>query len=75
MFVSALVISSSPGNAVIDQSGPIWGLDKENLLRGCYRPSGHPRFWYTGGGVYAARPGSKTLALCIKAQELELWEV
>ena len=30
------------GNAVIDRTGEVWGLDDEGELRGCYRPSGQP---------------------------------
>lgn len=30
------------GDATIDRVGPVWGLDEEGELRGCYRPTGHP---------------------------------
>ncbi|KAJ7595852.1 FAD/NAD-P-binding domain-containing protein [Mycena floridula] len=63
------------GDDVIDQSGPIWGLDEENQIKGCYRPSGYPGFWYAGGAFHTARAESKTLALAIKAQELGYWKV
>ncbi|KAJ7591775.1 hypothetical protein C8J56DRAFT_931702 [Mycena floridula] len=63
------------GDDVIDQSGPLWGVDKENVVQGCHRPSGHPGFWYTGGGFDSGRNGSKILALAIKAQELGYWKV
>ncbi|KAJ7572838.1 dimethylaniline monooxygenase [Mycena floridula] len=63
------------GDDVIDQGGPIWGLDEENLIRGCYRTSGYPGFWYAGGGFDTGRTGSKALALSIKAQELGYWKV
>ncbi|KAJ7599582.1 FAD/NAD-P-binding domain-containing protein [Mycena floridula] len=63
------------GDDVIDQGGPVWGLDKENNVKGCYRPTGHPGFWYAGGGFNAGRDSSKTLALSIKAQELGYWIV
>ncbi|KAJ7577527.1 FAD/NAD-P-binding domain-containing protein [Mycena floridula] len=63
------------GDDVIDQGGPLWGLDKESIVQGCYRPSGHPGFWYTGGGFDSGRNGSKILALAIKAQELGYWKV
>ncbi|KAJ7591716.1 dimethylaniline monooxygenase [Mycena floridula] len=63
------------GDDVIDQGGPIWGLDEENLIRGCYRTSGYPGFWYAGGGFDTGRTDSKALALSIKAQELGYWKV
>ncbi|KAJ7589556.1 FAD/NAD-P-binding domain-containing protein [Mycena floridula] len=62
------------GDEVIDRAGPLWGLDEENLIKGCYRPSGYPGFWYTGGGFDTGRVGSKMLALSIKAQELGVLE-
>jgi hypothetical protein len=30
------------GEETIEQTGPVWGLDHEGEVRGCYRPSGHP---------------------------------
>jgi len=30
------------GEETIERTGPVWGLDHEGELRGCYRPSGHP---------------------------------
>jgi len=29
-------------DAVIDQTGPLWGIDEEGELKGCYRASGYP---------------------------------
>ncbi|KAJ7870477.1 hypothetical protein B0H14DRAFT_2571277 [Mycena olivaceomarginata] len=29
-------------DAVIDQTAPLWGIDEEGELRGCYRSSGSP---------------------------------
>lgn len=30
------------GVEAISRTGPVWGLDEEGELRGCYRPTGHP---------------------------------
>lgn len=30
------------GDEALDRVGPVWGIDKEGELRGCYRPTGHP---------------------------------
>jgi hypothetical protein len=30
------------GDAVIDQTRQVWGVDEEGELNGCYGPSGHP---------------------------------
>ena len=30
------------GDETIDRTGPVWGLDEEGEVYGCYRPSGHP---------------------------------
>jgi len=63
------------GEETIERTGPVWGLDDEGELRGCYRPSGHPGLWYGMGDFYHARFFSKQLALEIKAIELGLMNV
>lgn len=30
------------GADVIDQTDPMWGMDEEGEVLGCYRPSGYP---------------------------------
>ncbi|KAF7362792.1 Flavin-binding monooxygenase [Mycena venus] len=60
------------GDAVIDQTTTVWGVDEEGEINGCYRPSGYPGLWYAGGGFDASRFYSKQLALEIKAIELGL---
>ncbi|KAF7362786.1 Flavin-binding monooxygenase [Mycena venus] len=60
------------GDAVIDQTTRVWGVDEEGEINGCYRPSGHPGLWYAGGDFVTSRFYSKQLALEIKAIELEL---
>ncbi|KAJ7148103.1 FAD/NAD-P-binding domain-containing protein [Mycena crocata] len=59
---------------VIDQTSPLWGVDKEGELRGCYRASGHPGLWFTAGNFAVSRFYSKQLALEIKAIELGLYK-
>ncbi|KAJ7128667.1 FAD/NAD-P-binding domain-containing protein [Mycena epipterygia] len=60
------------GDATIDQTSRVWGIDEEGELNGCYRPSGHPGLWYTAGDFGISRFYSKQLALEIKAIELGL---
>ncbi|KAF7342826.1 hypothetical protein MSAN_01998600 [Mycena sanguinolenta] len=59
-------------DAVIDQTSPLWGLDEEGELNGCYRSSGHPGLWFVAGNFAVSRFFSKQLALQIKAIELGL---
>ncbi|KAJ7784755.1 FAD/NAD-P-binding domain-containing protein [Mycena metata] len=58
------------GDAVMDQTGPVWGVDEEGEIRGCYHASGHPGLWFAGGNFVTSRFYSKQLALQIKATEL-----
>ncbi|KAF7323222.1 Flavin-binding monooxygenase [Mycena chlorophos] len=60
------------GDAIIDQVGPVWGLDSEGELQGCYRRAGHPGLWFAGGEFYLSRAFSKRMALEIKAMQLGL---
>ncbi|KAJ6622294.1 FAD/NAD-P-binding domain-containing protein [Mycena sp. CBHHK59/15] len=63
------------GDSVIDQTGPVWGIDEEGEIRGCYHASGHPGLWFAGGNFVTSRFYSKQLALQIKAVELGLMKV
>ncbi|KAF7353744.1 Flavin-containing monooxygenase YUCCA9 [Mycena venus] len=49
------------GDEAIDRVGPVWGLDEEGELRGCYRPTGHPGLWFAAGEFAVSRPFSKQL--------------
>ncbi|KAF7350593.1 Flavin-binding monooxygenase [Mycena sanguinolenta] len=60
------------GDAVMDQTSAVWGVDEEGEIKGCYRPSGHPHLWFAGGDFVTSRFYSKQLALEIKAIELGL---
>ncbi|KAF8911306.1 FAD/NAD-P-binding domain-containing protein [Mucidula mucida] len=55
------------GDEIIDRTGQVWGLDEEGELKGVYRPSGYPGFWYAGGDLPHARFFSKRLAIELKA--------
>ncbi|KAJ7205782.1 hypothetical protein GGX14DRAFT_397480 [Mycena pura] len=56
---------------VIDRTSPVWGIDEEDELRGCYRSSGQPHLWFAAGNFAISRFFSaKQLALKIKAIEL-----
>jgi cation diffusion facilitator CzcD-associated flavoprotein CzcO len=60
------------GDSVADRCSEVWGLDDEGEIRGLYRPSGHPNFWFMGGPLLGARIYSKYLALQILGTELGL---
>ncbi|KAJ6549828.1 FAD/NAD-P-binding domain-containing protein [Mycena capillaripes] len=60
------------GDAVMDQTSVVWGVDEEGELNGCYCSSGHPGLWYAAGDFGISRFYSKQLALEIKAIELGL---
>jgi cation diffusion facilitator CzcD-associated flavoprotein CzcO len=57
------------GEESIDRLSPVWGLDEEGEINGLWRPTGHPKLWFTGGGFWQTRVGSKLLALQIKASQ------
>ncbi|KAJ7242573.1 hypothetical protein B0H12DRAFT_1236708 [Mycena haematopus] len=47
---------------------PVWGLDTEGEVRGCWRPSGHDRIWFHGGELQTMRYYGKFLAMQIAAE-------
>ncbi|KAF8204468.1 hypothetical protein K438DRAFT_1819954 [Mycena galopus ATCC 62051] len=47
---------------------PVWGLDAEGEVRGCWRPSGHDHIWFHGGELQTMRYYAKFLALQIAAE-------
>ncbi|KAJ5937954.1 hypothetical protein N7454_004296 [Penicillium verhagenii] len=57
------------GDEIADRCHDVWDLDNEGELRGMWRPSGHPGFWYFGGNLALCRIYSKFLAFQIKAVE------
>lgn len=55
------------GDEVADRVGDVWGFDEEGEVRGLWRRSGHPGFWFHGGNLAMCRYFSRILALQIKA--------
>ncbi|KAJ7144850.1 hypothetical protein C8R43DRAFT_1130275 [Mycena crocata] len=47
---------------------PVWGLDAEGEVRGCWRPSGHDHIWFQGGELQTMRYFGKFLALQVAAE-------
>ncbi|KAJ6611488.1 hypothetical protein B0H10DRAFT_2224004 [Mycena sp. CBHHK59/15] len=47
---------------------PVWGLDAEGEVRGCWRPSGNDHIWFQGGELQTMRYYGKFLALQIVAE-------
>ncbi|KAK1760183.1 hypothetical protein QBC47DRAFT_312488 [Echria macrotheca] len=60
------------GDAVADRIHDVWGWDEEGEMRGIWRDSGHPGFWFHGGNLAMCRYYSRVLALQIVAR-LEGW--
>ncbi|KAJ5658508.1 uncharacterized protein N7484_002157 [Penicillium longicatenatum] len=60
------------GDKIADRCQDVWDLDNEGELRGMWRPSGHPGFYYFGGNLALCRIYSKFLAFQIKAVETGL---
>ncbi|KAK7415662.1 hypothetical protein QQX98_005694 [Neonectria punicea] len=65
-----LVVQDLFGPDVASQVDDFWGLDDEGELKGAFKSSGHPAFWYHGGAVGQARYMSRFIALQIKAKLL-----
>ncbi|KIY01266.1 uncharacterized protein Z520_02818 [Fonsecaea multimorphosa CBS 102226] len=65
-----LLVAELLGTDTAAQVQDFWGLDAEGELRGAFKPSGHPAFWYTGGAIGQARYMSRHIALQIKAKVL-----
>ncbi|KAJ7925056.1 FAD/NAD-binding domain-containing protein [Mycena leptocephala] len=61
------------GDAVIDQTTTVWGVDEEGEINGCYRPSGYPGLWYAGGDSFRQASACKELSfsalLCASIDE------
>ncbi|KAL8940157.1 MAG: hypothetical protein Q9216_002975 [Gyalolechia sp. 2 TL-2023] len=63
------------GREVAERVGDVWGFDEEGETRGMWRRSGHPGFWFFGGGLGLCRFYSRLLALQIKAIEIGLFKL
>ncbi|KAK7054240.1 hypothetical protein R3P38DRAFT_2856057 [Favolaschia claudopus] len=57
------------GDELTDRCKPIWGLDAEGEIQGCWRDTGLPGLWYMMGNLAYCRFHSKHVALQIKAME------
>jgi putative flavoprotein involved in K+ transport len=55
------------GQAVADRVGPIAGLDQEGEWANVWRQTAQRGLWFNGGGINQVRPGSRVLALLVKA--------
>ena len=49
------------GEEFVEQTPHVWDLDEEGEVRGVYRPTGQPGFWYVAGDFSSARRFSKRL--------------
>ncbi|KZP29876.1 FAD/NAD(P)-binding domain-containing protein [Athelia psychrophila] len=61
------------GDKVASECTPIWGLDAEGELQGCWREFGVPNLWYMSGGLGQCRFHSKHVALQIKAMQAGIY--
>ncbi|KAJ7094555.1 hypothetical protein B0H15DRAFT_127960 [Mycena belliarum] len=57
------------GDELTEKCKPIWGLDEEGEIQGCWRDLGIPGLWYMMGNLAYCRFHSKHVALQIKAME------
>ncbi|TFK70711.1 FAD/NAD(P)-binding domain-containing protein [Pluteus cervinus] len=62
-------IRSICGEDILNRCKPVWGLDAEGELNGCWRDLGLKGLWYMIGNLALARFHSKHVALQIKALE------
>ncbi|WP_132992955.1 flavin-containing monooxygenase [Gordonia zhaorongruii] len=53
------------GADLADRCGPVWGLDDEGEVRGVWRRTAQPGFWFSGGNLGFARFYNRYLALAI----------
>ncbi|KAF5371804.1 hypothetical protein D9758_003455 [Tetrapyrgos nigripes] len=63
------VIGLVCGEEITKRVKPIWGLDSEAEIRGCWRDLGVPGLWFMAGNFALSRFYSKHIALQIKAME------
>ncbi|KAJ7068507.1 hypothetical protein C8F01DRAFT_1247008 [Mycena amicta] len=61
------------GDNIADKCKPIWGLDAEGEIQGCWRDLGIPGLWYMMGNLAYCRFHSKHVALQIKAMEEKIF--
>ncbi|KAF7302875.1 hypothetical protein MKEN_01249700 [Mycena kentingensis (nom. inval.)] len=56
------------GDEVAGILEPVWGLDREGEVRGCWKPSGHDKIWFHGGELQTMRYYGRFLAMQIVAE-------
>ncbi|KAJ6515648.1 hypothetical protein C8R45DRAFT_957213 [Mycena sanguinolenta] len=57
------------GDELADKCKPIWGLDEEGEINGCWRDLGIPGLWYMMGNLAYCRFHSKHIALRLSFHE------
>ncbi|KAF8884029.1 FAD/NAD-P-binding domain-containing protein [Infundibulicybe gibba] len=62
------------GDDVTDRCSPIWGLDEEGEINGCWRDMGVKGLWSMMGNLAYCRFHSKHVALQIKAMEVGVFD-
>lgn len=55
------------GDEVAERVGPVWGFDKDNVMRNMWRRTPQDGLWLMGGAIIEARLYSRFLALEIRA--------
>ncbi|MGO3327342.1 flavin-containing monooxygenase [Gordonia sp. (in: high G+C Gram-positive bacteria)] len=58
------------GDDLAQTCGPVWGLDDEGEVRGVWRRTEQPGFWFAGGNLGFARMYNRYLALAIGQDHL-----
>ncbi|KAK4204628.1 putative monooxygenase [Triangularia verruculosa] len=56
------------GDEVADRVDDVWGWDSEGEMKGLWKGTGHPGFWFHGGNLALTRYFSRVTALQIKAR-------
>ncbi|KAK4175200.1 putative monooxygenase [Triangularia setosa] len=56
------------GDEVADRVDDVWGWDAEGEMKGIWKGTGHPGFWFHGGNLALTRYFSRVTALQIKAR-------
>ncbi|KAJ7664931.1 hypothetical protein B0H17DRAFT_1211080 [Mycena rosella] len=65
---AALVVGEAQAAAL----EPVWGLDPEGEVSGCWRPSGHDHIWFQGGEMQTMRYYGKFLAMQVAAEVVKI---
>ncbi|KAH8118959.1 dimethylaniline monooxygenase [Phellopilus nigrolimitatus] len=63
------------GDAIVDKTPDVFGLDEEGEVKGVFRPTGQRGLWYAAGDFTFARRYVKLLALLIKANQIGLYQI